>query len=93
MQGTSYYTIDVLKASLRNFGWREDDTLEVDARWADGDPSRLARLAQELVQLRPDVIATTGDSETKALQLATQDIPIVFHLVADPVANPVGQTT
>jgi hypothetical protein len=74
------YTIDVLKASLRDLGWRENETIEIDARWADGDPSRLASLAQELVQLRPDVIATTGDSETKALQLATQDIPIVFHL-------------
>ena len=86
-KGTSYYTIDVLRASLHDLGWRENETLEVDARWADGDSSRLTGLAQELVQLRPDVIATTGDSETRALQLATQDIPIVFHLVADPVAS------
>ena len=86
-KGTSYYTIDVLRASLRDLGWRENETLEIDARWADGDPSRLASPARNLFQLRPDVIATTGDSETKALQLATQDIPIVFHLVGDPVAS------
>ena len=45
-KGTSYYTIDVLRASLRDLGWRENETLEIDARWADGDPSRLARLAK-----------------------------------------------
>jgi putative ABC transport system substrate-binding protein len=86
-RGTSYYTIDILKASLRELGWRENETIDIDARWADGDSSRLAGLARELVQLRPDVIATTGVSETKALQLATQDIPIVFHMVTDPVAD------
>lgn len=94
-------TIDVLKASLRDLGWREGETLDIDARWADGDVSRLPRLANELVQLRPDVVAATGTNETKALQAATQDIPIVFHMVADPVAaglveniaRPGGHTT
>jgi len=100
-QGAGEYTIDILKASLRDLGWRGNETIDIDERWADGDVSRLARLASELVQLRPDVIATTGGSETKALQAATQDIPIVFHMVADPIAiglvvsisRPGGNTT
>jgi putative ABC transport system substrate-binding protein len=95
------YTIDILKASLRDLGWRAGETIEFEERWADGDVARLARLASELVALRPDVIATTGGSETKALQVATQDIPIVFHMVADPIAiglvasisRPGGNTT
>jgi putative tryptophan/tyrosine transport system substrate-binding protein len=81
------HTSDILKASLRDLGWRENETIDIDERWADGDVSRLPRLARELVALRPDVIAVTGGSETKALQAVTQDIPIVFHMVADPVAN------
>src|ERR1700738_2879253 len=85
--GTGAYTSDILKASLRDLGWRENETIDIDERWADGDVSRLPRLARELVHLRPDVIAVTGGSETKALQAVTQDIPIVFHMVADPVAN------
>lgn len=84
-RGTREHTIDILKASLRDLGWRGNETIEIDERWADGDFSRLARLASELVQLRPDVIAATGTSETKALQAATQDIPIVFLQVPDPV--------
>jgi putative ABC transport system substrate-binding protein len=76
-----------LKVSLRDLGWRANETIDIDERWADGDVSRLARLASELVQLRPDVIATTGTSEAKALQAATQDIPIVFLQVADPISS------
>ena len=83
----SPYTLDILKASLRDLGWRENETIDIDERWAEGDNSRLARLASELVQLHPDVIATTGGSEAKALQFATRDIPIVFHMVADPISN------
>jgi len=66
-QGTGAYTSDILKASLRDLGWRENETIDIDERWADGDVSRLARLASELVALRPDVIACTGTSEAKAL--------------------------
>lgn len=59
----------------------------MDARFANGDFSNIPRLAVELVALRPDVIVATGSSETKALQAATRDIPIVFlQIVADPVA-------
>ena len=86
-KGAGESTIDILKAPLRDLGWRENETIDIDERWADGDVSRLPRLASELVQLRPDVIATTGGSETKALQAATQDIPIVFHVVADAIAS------
>lgn len=84
-QDTREYTIEILKASLRELGWRVNETIEIEERWADGDASRLARLAGELIQLRPDVIAATGASEAKALQAATQDIPVVFLQVADPL--------
>ena len=86
-QGMGEYTIDILKASLRDLGWRVNETIDIDERWADGGASRLARLAGELVQLRPDVIACTGTSEAKALQFATDDIPVVFLQVADPISS------
>ena len=80
-------TIEILKASLGDLGWRENGTIDIDERWADGDASRLPGLARELVQLRPDVFAATGTSEAKALQAVTQDIPIVFFQVADPLST------
>jgi len=60
-QDTGEYTIEILKASLRDLGWRVNETIEmnetieIEERWADGDASRLARLAGELIQLRPDL--------------------------------------
>jgi putative tryptophan/tyrosine transport system substrate-binding protein len=86
-QGTGEYTIDIFKASLRDLGWRANETIDIDERWADGDASRLAPLASELVKLRPDVIACTGTSEAKALQSATPEIPVVFLQVADPISS------
>src|SRR5690242_21088909 len=48
--------------------------------------SILPRLAGELVTLRPAVIVATGAQETKSLQAATRDIPIVFLQVGDPLS-------
>jgi putative tryptophan/tyrosine transport system substrate-binding protein len=79
-------TIDILKGSLRDLGWRAGETIEFEERWADGDFSRLPRLASELVMLSPDVIVATGSSETSSLHAATRDIPVVFIQVLDPIS-------
>ena len=86
-QETSENTLGVLTDSLALLGWRAGDTLRIDGRWAAGDAAVLPHLAAELIALRPDVIVSTGTTETKALQAATQTIPIIFMQVpADPVA-------
>jgi putative ABC transport system substrate-binding protein len=59
----------------------------MDVRWGDGDANRIRTLAQELVSLQPDIIATSGTPETVAVQRETQRIPIVFASVPDPVAS------
>ena len=56
--------IDILEKHLGALGWRAGETREFEERWADGDFSRLPRLASELVMLRPDVIVATGSTET-----------------------------
>jgi putative tryptophan/tyrosine transport system substrate-binding protein len=79
-------TIDILEKHLRALGWRAGETIEFERRWADGDFSRLPRLASELVMLRPDVIVATGSSETTSLHAATKEIPVVFIQVLDPLS-------
>jgi putative ABC transport system substrate-binding protein len=44
-------------------------------------------LSNELASSQPDVILDSGTPATAALQRATQTIPIVFVLVADPVRD------
>jgi putative ABC transport system substrate-binding protein len=59
----------------------------MDLRWGRGDNNRIRALAQELVGLHPDVIATNGTAPTVAVQRETQTIPIVFANAGDPVAS------
>src|SRR5262245_54623979 len=79
-------SLEILKEVLNQHGWREGETIEVEARFANGDASLIPRLAAELVAQRPHVIVATGSSETKALQAATGNIPIVFLQIPDPLS-------
>ena len=36
-QSGGEFTSDILKASLRDLGWRGSETIDIDERWADGD--------------------------------------------------------
>jgi len=79
-------SLETLKNGLDQYGWRKGETFEMEARFANGDSSLIPRLAAELVAQRPQVIIATGSSETRALQAVTQDIPIVFLQIPDPLS-------
>jgi putative tryptophan/tyrosine transport system substrate-binding protein len=57
----------LIASDLRALGWREGENLQIEWRFADGDPAGLRRRAAELVSLRPDVLIGFGSSEAKAL--------------------------
>jgi putative ABC transport system substrate-binding protein len=73
--------------ALADLGWTDGRNALMDLRWGGGDINRIRALAQELVGLQPDIIATTGTPATVALQRETRTIPIVFANVTDPVAS------
>jgi putative ABC transport system substrate-binding protein len=63
------------------------ESLIIDERWANGDASIMPRLARELSAERPDILVSTGTTETRAHHELTKTIPIVFmQLAVDPVA-------
>jgi putative ABC transport system substrate-binding protein len=71
---------------LRDLGYVEGKNLNFEHRSAGGDPGRLAAMAEELVQAKPDVlVAGWGTLAPKALKTATATIPIVFVTVGDPI--------
>ena len=74
-----------LAPDLKALGWREGENMQLEHREGGGNIANLPRLAAELVTLRPDVLIGGGSDETKALQAATSDIPIVFMASSDPV--------
>jgi len=84
---SSRQPLDIFRATMRDFGYVEGRNLVIELRYAEGRYERYAALAVELVQLKLDVIVSTGGTTaTRALQQATRSIPIVITAGSDPVA-------
>ena len=97
----SYPSFAAFQEGLSALGLVGGRTIEVEARFADGQLDRLPALAAELVALHVDVITVIGAVTFWAARQATSDVPIVFTVVLDPVAagmvadadHPGGNTT
>jgi putative ABC transport system substrate-binding protein len=91
----------VFAKALDDLGWKEGQNLQIDYRWADADVAKVAPLAKELVDLKPDVLLASTTPAARALQFETRTIPIVFVSVGDPIgaglvtslAHPGGNVT
>jgi putative ABC transport system substrate-binding protein len=68
-------------------GWVEGRNIQIDYRFAAGDPNRINEYVAELVKLSPDVIVGNSTPVVAALRQATRTIPIVFAVVNDPVGQ------
>ena len=75
------------RSGLRALGYVEGRNIVIEQRYASGAYDRVLDLATDLVRLNMDVIAVDGPPAAKAGKAATASIPIVFTLVADPVAE------
>ncbi len=75
-----------LRAGLRDRGWLEGTNLLIEYRWAEGNYKRLRGLAEELVQLKVDVLVTHASAGALAAKSATSTIPIVLTAVGDILA-------
>ncbi len=72
------------RQGLKEFGYIEGQNLFVEYRFGEGRDDRVADLAAELVQLRPDLLVALGDFPVRAVMSATTTIPIVV-MTGDPV--------
>jgi putative ABC transport system substrate-binding protein len=77
--------IAAFREGLGRLGWSESREVQIEYRWAGGDPDRARAYAAELVKLTPDVIFAATTSSLALLQRETHSIPIVFAQVLDPV--------
>jgi putative ABC transport system substrate-binding protein len=86
---------------LQQLGWTVGKNVRIDYRLAGIDADTLRKYAAELVALAPDVILVQSSPAIAPLLQATQTVPIVFTLIADPVgagyvdslAHPGGNVT
>ena len=72
---------------LEELGWQDGRNIQIDTRWAGGDPDKARILAKELIAMAPDVIVPNTNTVTAVLQHETKTIPIVFVFVGDPVGS------
>jgi len=78
--------VEAFRSGLRELGYQEKQTIDIEYRWAHGESERLAKLAAEIVGLKPDVIFAAAAPSIKAVKETTKTIPIVFEMLADPVS-------
>jgi len=81
------HLLAALRSGLRELGWIEGQNIHIEYRWAEGALDRLARLADELVSLRIDVLVAPATQSIKAAQRATHEIPILMIGSNDPVSD------
>ena len=77
--------IDVFRQALQELGWTEGRNVQIDIRWAGGDPAEIRRHAEDLVAPAPDVVVVTGNAGMPPILRATATVPVVFNNIADPV--------
>ena len=77
--------VPILREALRAAGYVEGRNLTFEFRYAEGKPERLKSLAEDLAQLRPDLIYASGGDVVPSAKAATQTIPIVGIMSVDPV--------
>jgi putative ABC transport system substrate-binding protein len=68
---------------LQHLGYVEGKTIDIDYRFANGNTDSLTALAQELIQLRPNVIFADAVSPTRAIKRIAPDLPIVCPAFSD----------
>jgi putative ABC transport system substrate-binding protein len=86
---------------MRELGLIEGRDFDMVYRSAEFHVERLPRAAEELVQLNPDIIVASATLQAVAVKKATDTIPIVVPVLADPVglgfvtseARPSGNVT
>jgi ABC-type uncharacterized transport system substrate-binding protein len=73
--------------SLRELGYVEGKTIQLESLSAEGRMARLPELAAALVNSKVDVIVAVLTPAVSAAKNATRDIPIVMGPAGDPLAT------
>jgi putative ABC transport system substrate-binding protein len=89
------------REGLRQLGYVEGQTMEIDYRYSNGDTEALTKLAAELIQLKPDVVLAASTSPAMAVKRMALALPIVcptfgesfIPILATSFAHPGGSVT
>jgi putative tryptophan/tyrosine transport system substrate-binding protein len=77
--------LSVLVKAFNDLGYVEGKNIHLEHRFPAENPDRFQTMAQELVNLKPDVIIAVTAIGAVDVQKLTSAIPIVFVFVPDPI--------
>jgi putative tryptophan/tyrosine transport system substrate-binding protein len=77
--------LEAFRQGLKESGFVDGQSIEIEYRFARGQFDQLPRLAAELVQRQVALMFTTGTSSSLAAKAVTTTIPLVFLSQDDPV--------
>jgi len=86
-QGRSLPLFDAFRQGLADLGYADGKNIVIEPRFAEGHYERFPEIFSELITFKVDVVAVTGAVTARAAKKAVTDIPIVFSMVVDPVAD------
>src|SRR4051812_49990905 len=80
--------VEALRYGLRELGYVEGKSIQIEFRYAAGVADHLGPLSVELLAQKVEVIVTEGPSATRAARQATTIVPIVMGrtLIRSPLA-------
>jgi putative ABC transport system substrate-binding protein len=79
--------LDGYRNALVPLGWIEGKNLQTEVRWAGGNPDKIKAFTKDLIEFRPHAILVQGTVSTTSVVRATQNLPIVFVNLADPIGS------
>jgi putative ABC transport system substrate-binding protein len=85
--GPNEKDFNAFRNGLRDRGYVEGQNIVIEQRYASGAYDRVGDLVRELIGLNVDVIVVDGPAAAKPAQAVTANIPVVFALSVDPVAD------
>ena len=78
-------TRDGLRDALAEHGYVVGENLEFVYQTAQGNPATAAQIARHFVGLNPSVMVPISTPSAQAIAAATDELPIVFTAVTDPI--------
>ncbi|HVI86816.1 MAG TPA: ABC transporter substrate-binding protein [Dongiaceae bacterium] len=76
---------DGVKKALEDAGYKDGTNLTFHYESAQGNPATATQIAQKFAGENPSVIVAIATPSAQAVAATTQDIPVVFTAVTDPV--------